>query len=64
MLIMNFLYCFFILFSASLQPETQMLETIRQDKYLAAGNHHTYIAPDKKCLDTKAPRGYKPFYIG
>ncbi|MBQ9309352.1 MAG: hypothetical protein IJ222_00630 [Bacteroidales bacterium] len=41
-----------------------MLETIRQDKYLAAGNHHTYIAPDKKCLDTKAPRGYKPFYIG
>lgn len=32
-----------------------------QDSYRSAGNHHTYIVPEFKA--TKAPAGYKPFYV-
>ena len=36
-------------------------EAIRQDRYLAAGNHHPYIVPEFR--DTPAPKGFKPFYV-
>lgn len=61
--IMKFLYCLFILIPVSLSAQNEMLEAIRQDKYAAAGNHHTYIVPEGKISDTKPPKGYKPFYF-
>ena len=60
---MNFTYCLVLLFSTILQPDSELLEAIRQDKYIAAGNHHTYIVEEEKYSDTRAPRGYKPFYF-
>ncbi len=36
-------------------------EAIKSDPYNAAGNYHPYSVP--AFSDTKAPRGYKPFYV-
>lgn len=39
----------------------QLREMIMQDRSRAAGLHHSYEIP--AITDTKAPKGYKPFYI-
>ena len=39
----------------------QLREMIMQDRSRAAGLHHSYEIP--AISDTKAPKGYKPFYI-
>ena len=36
-------------------------DAIKADRYNAAGNYHTYPVP--KYSDTKAPKGYTPFYV-
>lgn len=36
-------------------------DAIKADKYNAAGNYHPYPVP--KYSDTKAPKGYTPFYV-
>ena len=37
------------------------LDVIKVDRYNAAGNYHPYPVP--KYSDTKAPKGYTPFYV-
>lgn len=37
------------------------LDVIKADRYNAAGNYHPYPVP--KYSDTKAPKGYTPFYV-
>ena len=37
------------------------LDVIKADRYNAAGNYHPYPVP--KDSDTKAPKGYTPFYV-
>ena len=39
----------------------QVREMLMQDRTRAAGFHHSYEIPE--ISDTKAPKGYKPFYI-
>ena len=36
-------------------------KAVQDDPYNAVGNHHPYIVPE--FTDTKAPCGYKPFYV-
>lgn len=48
----------FLLLSAVLYAEELDLST---DRYLSAGLQHPYIVPEFS--DTKAPCGYKPFYV-
>ena len=63
---MNLLISLLFAFDAILPTDNEMLDAIRRDPYLAAGNLHPYIAPEvknPKKLDTKAPRGFKPFYF-
>jgi len=63
---MNFLLSLIVAFTAVLPHDNEMLDAIRRDPYLAAGNLHPYIAPDvrnPKKLDTPAPKGFKPFYF-
>ncbi|MBR5955429.1 MAG: hypothetical protein IK022_02655, partial [Bacteroidales bacterium] len=36
-------------------------KAVQADPYNAVGNHHPYIVPE--FTDTKAPCGYKPFYV-
>lgn len=63
---MNLLISLLFAFAAILPTDNEMLDAIRRDPYLAAGNLHPYIAPEEtnpKNLDTKAPKGFKPFYF-
>ena len=63
---MNLLISILFAFAAILPTDTEMFEAIKRDPYLAAGNLHPYIAPQVKNpreLDTRAPKGFKPFYF-
>ena len=60
---MNILYTLLFLFAAVLPNDTELFRAIKEDPYAAAGNLRPYLAPSEKNPDTKAPRGYKPFYF-
>ena len=46
---------------APLYTEDEVRAMLREDHWRAANFHHAYEIP--KIADTKAPRGFKPFYI-
>jgi len=54
-----FFACFFMFFAPASADE--QMDAIKNDRYNAGCNHHPYTAPEFK--DTKAPKGYKPFYL-
>ena len=63
---MNLGVCFLILFTAIQNIDTELYRAIVRDNSVAAGNLHPYFAPEEenaKKLDTKAPKGYEPFYF-
>lgn len=63
---MYFLICFFILLTGVQSPDCELLKAIECDKSVSAGNLHPYFAPEEKKvkkLDTRSPKGFKPFYF-
>ena len=60
---MKILLTFLFLFATVHPGNTELFRAIQQDAYTASGNLRPYIAPTEKKQDTKAPRGYKPFYF-
>ena len=44
-------------------PDKRMIEAFRQNPYRAAAGHAPYEAPAPDARYTKAPKGYKAFYI-
>ena len=60
---MKILYTLFFLFATILPHDSELFRAIQDDPYAAAGNLRPYLAPEGKIQDTKAPRGYKPFYF-
>lgn len=54
----SLLSCLLLCIGASAQLTK---ENVEKDLYITAGVHHPYIVPEIK--DTKAPKGYKPFYV-
>jgi len=54
-----FFACFLMFSGATFGNDTS--DAIKNDHYNAGCNHHPYSVPEFK--DTKAPKGYKPFYV-
>lgn len=53
----------FILSLSCLTISAQVVrENVEKDLYITAGVHHPYNVPEK-IADTKAPKGFKPFYV-
>jgi len=55
------LSCVLAAAQAPLYTEDEVRAMLREDHSRAANFHHAYEVP--KIVDTKAPRGFKPFYI-
>ena len=60
---MKILYTLFFLFATVHPIDSELFKAIQSDPYTAAGNLMPYLAPSEKGQDTKAPKGYKPFYF-
>ncbi len=53
-----------LLFASNLIAQKTILEEIREDKNISAGNYYAYPYPEHPLPHlTLAPKGYKPFYI-